>query len=148
SAPWIPAERVSRQVLLAAYTLGGAYLNHRENETGSLEVGKAADFVIVDRNPLTVPVRDIGGATVLHTIVDGEGGFPSPRSGAPGQKPIPTRGRPATRRRASPAMPRMHVMWFTSETAKGSEGGVSDGAKSRAQRSGLRSRTGAEARGR
>jgi hypothetical protein len=71
-APWIPAERVSRQVLLAAYTLGGAYLNHRENETGSLEVGKAADFVIVDRNPLTVPVREIGGTRVLNTFVDGE----------------------------------------------------------------------------
>jgi predicted amidohydrolase YtcJ len=71
-APWIPAERVSRQVLLAAYTLGGAYLNHRENETGSLEVGKAADFVIVDRNPLTVPVWEIGGTQVCQTFVDGE----------------------------------------------------------------------------
>jgi predicted amidohydrolase YtcJ len=71
-APWIPAERVSRQVLLAAYTTGGAYVNRREHETGSLEVGKAADFVIVDRNLLTVPVRRIGGTRVLKTFVDGE----------------------------------------------------------------------------
>ena len=69
---WIPGERVSRQVLLAAYTTGGAYVNRREHETGSLEVGKAADFIIVDRNPLTVPVRRISGTTVLRTFVDGE----------------------------------------------------------------------------
>jgi hypothetical protein len=71
-APWIPAERVSREVLLAAYTTGGAYVNRRETETGSLEVGKAADFVIVDRNVLTVPVRRIGGTRVIKTFVDGE----------------------------------------------------------------------------
>src|SRR5215475_7729534 len=69
---WIPGERVSRQVLLAAYTTDGAYVNRREHETGSLEVGKAADFIIVDRNPLTVPVRRISGTTVLRTFVDGE----------------------------------------------------------------------------
>ena len=68
-------------MLLAAYTLGGAYLNHRENETGSLEVGKAADFVIVDRNPLTVPVREIGGTRVLNTFVDGEEVYAKPATG-------------------------------------------------------------------
>jgi predicted amidohydrolase YtcJ len=83
-APWIPAERVPRQVLLAAYTLGGAYVNRRENETGSLEVGKAADFVIVDRNPLTVPVREIGGTQVLKTFVDGEEVYAAnPATGSP-----------------------------------------------------------------
>ncbi len=71
-APWIPGETVSRETLLAAYTTGGAYVNRRETETGSLEVGKAADFVIVDRNLLTVPVRRIGGTKVLKTFVDGE----------------------------------------------------------------------------
>ena len=70
--PWIPSERVSRQTLLAAYTTGGAYVNRREHETGSLEVGKAADFIIVDQNPLTVPLRRIGGTRVLRTFVDGE----------------------------------------------------------------------------
>jgi predicted amidohydrolase YtcJ len=59
-------------VLLAAYTTGGADVSRREHETGSLEVGKAADFVIVDRNVLTVPVRRIGGTRVLETFVDGE----------------------------------------------------------------------------
>jgi predicted amidohydrolase YtcJ len=98
--PWIPAERVSRQVLLAAYTLGGAYLNHRENETGSLEVGKAADFVIVDRNPLTVPVREIGGTRVLNTFVDGEEVYAAnPTTGATSRS-RPEEGRPQGEGRA------------------------------------------------
>jgi predicted amidohydrolase YtcJ len=99
-APWIPAERVSRQVLLAAYTLGGAYLNHRENETGSLEVGKAADFVIVDRNPLTVPVREIGGIRVRNTFVDGEEVYAAnPATGATSRS-RPEEGRPQGEGRA------------------------------------------------
>jgi predicted amidohydrolase YtcJ len=81
---WIPGERVSRRALLAAYTTGGAYVNHREQETGSLEIGKAADFIIVDRNPLTVPVRRIGGTRVLKTFVDGEEVY----SAAPATGPI------------------------------------------------------------
>jgi predicted amidohydrolase YtcJ len=47
-------------------------VNRREHETGSLEVGKAADFVLVDRHPLPVPVRRLGGTRVLKTFVDGE----------------------------------------------------------------------------
>jgi predicted amidohydrolase YtcJ len=84
--PWIPAERVSRRALLAAYTTGGAYGNRREHETGSLEVGKAADFVIVDRHPLTVPVRRLGGTRVLKTFVEGEEVYaagPAPQQARP-----------------------------------------------------------------
>jgi predicted amidohydrolase YtcJ len=81
-ASWIPAERVSRKTLLAAYTTGGAYVNRREHETGSLEVGKAADFAIVDRNPLTAPVRRLGGIRVLKTFVDGEEVYAAPSAAA------------------------------------------------------------------
>ena len=82
-ATWIPAERVSRKTLLAAYTTGGAYVNRREHETGSLEVGKAADFAIVDGNPLTVPIRRLGEIRVLKTFVDGEEVYPAPSAAAP-----------------------------------------------------------------
>jgi predicted amidohydrolase YtcJ len=71
SPPWIPNERVSRELLLAAYTINGAWLNHREKETGSLEVGKAADFIIVDRDVFSVPVQEIGQTRVLSTYVNG-----------------------------------------------------------------------------
>src|SRR4029453_12412626 len=101
---WIPAERVSRRKLLAAYTTGGAYVNRREHETGSLEVGKAADFVIVDRNPLTVPVHRFGRIRVLNTFVDGEEVYAAPSaatatSGDPDRRPAATRAhRPALAR--------------------------------------------------
>jgi cytosine/adenosine deaminase-related metal-dependent hydrolase len=46
-------------------------VNHREDETGSLEVGKAADFVILDRNLFEVSPDQIGETRVLATFVDG-----------------------------------------------------------------------------
>jgi predicted amidohydrolase YtcJ len=69
--PWIPSERVSREILLAAYTTVGAYVNHRERDAGSLEAGKAADFIIIDRNVFTIPPHRIGETRVLNTFVDG-----------------------------------------------------------------------------
>jgi predicted amidohydrolase YtcJ len=71
SPPWIPAERVSRELLLAAYTINGAWLNHREKETGSLEAGRAADFIILDRNVFTIPASEMGDTRVISTYVDG-----------------------------------------------------------------------------
>ena len=69
--PWIPSERVSLPRLLAAYTTGGAYANHREHETGSLEPGKSADFIVIDRDLFAFRPHDIGKTRVLCTFVDG-----------------------------------------------------------------------------
>jgi predicted amidohydrolase YtcJ len=68
---WNPAQRVSLETLLRAYTIEGATLNHRERDTGSLEVGKAADFIILDRDLFAIPPEDIGKTRVLATFVDG-----------------------------------------------------------------------------
>jgi predicted amidohydrolase YtcJ len=68
---WNPAQRVSLDTLLRAYTIEGATLNHRERDTGSLEVGKAADFIILDRDLFAIPPEDIGETRVLATFVDG-----------------------------------------------------------------------------
>jgi predicted amidohydrolase YtcJ len=68
---WNPAQRVSLETLLRAYTIEGATLNHRERDTGSLEVGKAADFIILDRDLFAIPPEDIGETRVLATFVDG-----------------------------------------------------------------------------
>ena len=68
---WNPAQRISLDTLLRAYTIEGATLNHRERDTGSLEVGKAADFIILDRDLFAIPPEDIGETRVLATFVDG-----------------------------------------------------------------------------
>jgi predicted amidohydrolase YtcJ len=72
SAPWMPKERVPLETLLAAYTIGGAWINRNDKETGSLEVGKAADFIIVDRDILATPVLEVGKTQVLSTYIDGK----------------------------------------------------------------------------
>ena len=43
-----------------------------EDEVGTLSVGKRADFVIVDRDPLTAPAEELWGTRVLRTVIDGE----------------------------------------------------------------------------
>src|SRR5262245_18539976 len=65
------SRRVSLDTLLRAYTIEGATLNHRERDTGSLEVGKAADFIILDRDLFAIPPEDIGETRVLATFVEG-----------------------------------------------------------------------------
>jgi predicted amidohydrolase YtcJ len=70
-APWIPEERVDLETILAAYTIGGAYATFEDKESGSLEAGKKADLVVLDRNLFTVPPRDIHRARVLATWFEG-----------------------------------------------------------------------------
>lgn len=65
-------ERVSLETMIAAYTINGAWLMHHENETGSIEVGKLADLVILDRNLFDIPPTEIGDARVLETLLEGE----------------------------------------------------------------------------
>ncbi len=50
---------------------GGAYSCHREHEVGTLEPGKLADIIVLDRNLFTVDVEDIPDTKVLLTMVDG-----------------------------------------------------------------------------
>lgn len=69
---WIPAERATLPELLAAYTINGAYANHIEKVTGSLETGKAADFIVLDRNLFSTPVHEIAKTRVLRTFVNGK----------------------------------------------------------------------------
>jgi predicted amidohydrolase YtcJ len=69
--PWIPEERVDLATILAAYTIGGAYANFEERESGSIEVGKLADLVVLDRNLFAIPPEEIGRARVLATYFEG-----------------------------------------------------------------------------
>jgi predicted amidohydrolase YtcJ len=66
------AERVDLPTMIAAYTIDGAWLMHHERDTGSIETGKAADLVVLDRNIFELPPGKIGTARVDSTYLDGE----------------------------------------------------------------------------
>jgi predicted amidohydrolase YtcJ len=70
-----PAQRVTREQMIESFTINGAYSFFLENETGSIEAGKSADFVVLDRNILTCPVRTIGKGKVLLTVFRGKTAF-------------------------------------------------------------------------
>ncbi|HJS74526.1 MAG TPA: amidohydrolase, partial [Vicinamibacteria bacterium] len=75
---WIPEELVDIDTILAAYTRGGAYLQHQENETGSLEVGKSADLLVLEENLFEIPKTEIHGVKVLLTLLEGKEIFRDP----------------------------------------------------------------------
>jgi hypothetical protein len=70
-APFLPAERISLDAALAAFTIGSAYVNHLDGESGSIEVGKFADLALLDRNLRDANAGPIGEAQVVSTWVEG-----------------------------------------------------------------------------
>ncbi len=71
TAPWHPAERVDLPTMIALYTINAAWAHHLERETGSIEVGKLADLVVLDRNLFAVPPSKIHEARVVRTLFEG-----------------------------------------------------------------------------
>ncbi|KAG7087462.1 hypothetical protein E1B28_013428 [Marasmius oreades] len=69
---WYPSERLTRTQALKGMTLDAAYASFMENEIGSLEPGKKADFVVLDKDIMTVPVDEILSIRVVATVIDGE----------------------------------------------------------------------------
>ncbi|MBV8880786.1 MAG: amidohydrolase family protein, partial [Planctomycetaceae bacterium] len=67
-----PEEQLTREQAIRLYTINNAYLHHEEKDKGSLEVGKFADFIILDRDVLQCPVDEILRTKVLGTFVDGK----------------------------------------------------------------------------
>ncbi|NGZ86910.1 amidohydrolase [Duganella sp. SAP-35] len=61
-----------RAAALRAITLNAAYTLRQEASTGSLEVGKLADMIVLDRNFFTIPDEDIANIKVLQTVVGGK----------------------------------------------------------------------------
>jgi hypothetical protein len=67
-----PGERLTVRDALAMYTTEAAFAMHREHDIGSLEPGKLADFVVLDRNPLSSEPERITDIRVLATVVGGQ----------------------------------------------------------------------------
>lgn len=69
---FVPEECISMEEALKTYTINAAYAAFEENIKGSIEVGKLADLVILDKNPLKVKKEDIKGIKVIETIIRGK----------------------------------------------------------------------------
>ncbi len=67
-----PEERLSVPQALALYTRNGAYIGLEEKDKGSLEPGKLADFIVIDRDILGIAPEEIKDIRVLDTFVDGK----------------------------------------------------------------------------
>jgi len=72
---WHPQERLSREQALHGFTLGAAYSAFQEDLLGSISVGKFADFVVLSKDIMTVPDKQILDAKVLKTIINGNAIF-------------------------------------------------------------------------
>jgi predicted amidohydrolase YtcJ len=70
--PFLPSESLSLEAALRAYTMGAAWANHADDVTGSIEVGKLADLVLLDRDLQAERPDRIGDARVVLTLVGGE----------------------------------------------------------------------------
>ena len=65
-------QNISLEEAIKAYTLNGAYLMRQEDKVGSLEVGKLADFVVLDNDIFTIPATQINQTKVILTIFNGK----------------------------------------------------------------------------
>jgi predicted amidohydrolase YtcJ len=69
---WRPEEAVDLPTAIAMYTINAAYQNHMERETGSIEVGKLADLVVLERNLFDVPADKLHAVRVMRTFLEGK----------------------------------------------------------------------------
>jgi hypothetical protein len=69
---WYSDQALTRDEALHSFTLAAAFAAHQEDRLGSLEPGKWADFIIIDRNYFDVPAAEIDDIQVLETWVGGE----------------------------------------------------------------------------
>ncbi len=70
--PFLPDERLDLPACLDAFTIGSAFVNRLDHATGSLEIGKQADLVVLDGNPFEPDAGFVGDRRVIATLVDGD----------------------------------------------------------------------------
>jgi hypothetical protein len=82
-----PEQRLTRQEALKMYTIWPAYLQFNEKDRGSIEVGKLADMVVIDRDYLTCPENEIKDIEPTVTILNGRIAYTREQQGAHQWKP-------------------------------------------------------------
>ena len=65
-------ESLTREETLKGMTIWAAYSNFEEDEKGSIEVGKFADFTVLDQDIMTIPEDNIPKTKVVATFIDGK----------------------------------------------------------------------------
>ena len=81
SEPFLPDERLELPTALAAFTIGSAFVNGLERETGSIEAGKLADLALLDRDLFRIDAKELGHDRAVLTLVEGEPVFNHDESG-------------------------------------------------------------------
>jgi predicted amidohydrolase YtcJ len=71
-AGWIPEQKITVEEAIRCYTINGAYADFSEQEKGSLEVGKLADFVVLSEDIMKIEAVNIKDVQVLKTVLGGE----------------------------------------------------------------------------
>ncbi len=66
-----PEQKITRAEALKTHTIWAAYLQFAEKERGSIEPGKLADMVVIDRDYLTCPEAEIKDIQPVMTVIDG-----------------------------------------------------------------------------
>ena len=67
-----PEERIGVETAIEIFTRNGAVAMEKEDETGSIEPGKSADFIVINQNILKIPVEEIHKTKVLQTVLQGK----------------------------------------------------------------------------
>jgi predicted amidohydrolase YtcJ len=75
---WVPEQKITVEEALRAYTSGAAFGTFQERDRGTLEVGKLADWVLIDRDLRRVAPETLRDARVLMTVVGGQVVFSRP----------------------------------------------------------------------
>jgi predicted amidohydrolase YtcJ len=68
---FLPEQAIDLATAIAGYTIAAAYVNQLDAGTGSIEPGKLADLVVLDRNLFEQPPEEIADARALLTLVEG-----------------------------------------------------------------------------
>ncbi len=79
--PLLPGQALDLAQAMGAYTIGSAFVNHLDDVTGSIERGRLADLIVLDRDPFAGPANEIALTAVLATYVQGEAVYRAPAVG-------------------------------------------------------------------